>query len=111
MVYLTATAPYTLGRTQPIVRFVYPPVSPLQSNNSGWYRNINLFAIAYASRLGLGPDLPWEDDPCPGNLRFSAGMILTCLLATYTGILTCVRSTAPYDTASLLNATLPYQLR
>ena len=29
--------------------------------------------------LGLGPDLPWADDPSPGNLRFSADKILTCL--------------------------------
>ena len=29
--------------------------------------------------LGLGPDLPWEDEPSPGNLRFSTGKILTCL--------------------------------
>jgi hypothetical protein len=31
--------------------------------------------------LGLGPGLPWADEPSPGNLRFSAGRILTCLLA------------------------------
>ena len=31
--------------------------------------------------LALGPDLPWEDEPSPGTLRFSAGRILTCLLA------------------------------
>ena len=27
--------------------------------------------------LGLGPDLPWEDEPSPGNLRFSTPEILT----------------------------------
>jgi len=31
--------------------------------------------------LGLGPDLPWADEPSPGNLRLPAGRILTCLLA------------------------------
>ena len=31
--------------------------------------------------LGLGPDLPWADEPSPGNLRFSAGEILTHLFA------------------------------
>ena len=31
--------------------------------------------------LGLGPGLPWEDEPSPGNLRLTAGRILTCLLA------------------------------
>ena len=29
--------------------------------------------------LGLGPDLPWEDEPSPGNLSHSVGRILTCL--------------------------------
>ena len=30
-------------------------------------------------RLGLGPDLPWEDEPSPGNLRLSMAKILTLL--------------------------------
>ena len=29
--------------------------------------------------LGLGPDLPWADEPSPGNLRLSMGRILTFL--------------------------------
>ena len=29
--------------------------------------------------LDLGPDLPWGDEPSPGNLRLSTGMILTSL--------------------------------
>ena len=29
--------------------------------------------------LGLGPDSPWEDEPCPGNLGFSMVKILTSL--------------------------------
>ena len=31
------------------------------------------------SVLGLGPDLPWEDEPSPGNLRLSTAKILTLL--------------------------------
>ena len=31
------------------------------------------------SVLGLGPDLPWADEPSPGNLRLSTGMFLACL--------------------------------
>ena len=46
-----------------------------------WYRNFNRLSIAYALRLGLGPDLPWVDEPSPGTLGFSAGRIRTCLLA------------------------------
>ena len=30
-----------------------------------------------AVALGLGPDLPWEDEPSPGNLRLSTIKILT----------------------------------
>ena len=29
--------------------------------------------------LSLGPDLPWEDEPSPGNLRLSTAGILTLL--------------------------------
>ena len=29
--------------------------------------------------LGLGPDLPWEDDLYPGNLRLSTAEFLTLL--------------------------------
>ena len=29
--------------------------------------------------LSLGPDLPWADEPSPGNLRFSTARILTLL--------------------------------
>ena len=29
--------------------------------------------------LGLGPDLPWVDEPSPGNLRLSTAWILTML--------------------------------
>ena len=31
------------------------------------------------SVLGLGPDLPWADEPSPGILRLSTGMFLACL--------------------------------
>ena len=45
------------------------------------YRNLNLLSIAYDHPvLGLGPDLPWADEPSPGNLRFPAGGILTLLI-------------------------------
>ena len=50
--------------------------------------------------LGLGPGLPWADEPSPGNLRLSAEGILTPLIATHTGILSSVPSTAPFGTAS-----------
>ena len=72
---------YRLRRTQPTVRCAYLPVSLHPTNGYRWYGNINPLSIAYALRLGLGPDLPWADEPSPGNLRLSAGRILTCLFA------------------------------
>ena len=62
------------------MRCTYLTVSPHRSNDRGQYWNLNQLSIAYALRLGLGPDLPWADEPSPGNLRFSAGRILTCLI-------------------------------
>ena len=61
-----------------------------------------------AFALGLGPALPWEDNPCPGNLGFSAETILTSLYATHTDIRTSDISTAPHDAASQTYGTLPY---
>ena len=59
------------------------------------YRNFRLLSIAYACCLGLGPDLPWDDERCPGSLRLSVDTILTCLFATHTSILTSMRSSCP----------------
>ena len=59
------------------------------------YRNFCLLSIAYACCLGLGPDLPWVDERCPGSLRLSVDTILTYLFATHTSILTSMRSSCP----------------
>ncbi len=56
-------------------------------------RNINLLSISYAFRPHLRPDSPWVDLRCPGNLGFTASGVLTRCCATYTYILTSVRST------------------
>ena len=45
--------------------------------------------------LVLGPDLPWEDEPGPGNLRFSARRILTSFVATHACIFSSMNSTCP----------------
>ena len=65
------------------------------SNGSMRYRNFCLLSIAYACCLGLGPDLPWDDERCPGSLRLSVGQILTDRFATHTSILTSKRSSCP----------------
>jgi hypothetical protein len=61
-----------------------------------------------AFALSLGPALPWEDNPSPGNLGFSAETILTSLYATHTDIRTSDTSTGPHDPASQAYGTLPY---
>ena len=61
--------------------------------------------------LGLGPGLPWADEPSPGNLRFTAGRILTCLLAylcQHSHFLSVHRSSRY---GFCLIRTLPYHLR
>ena len=46
------------------------PALPHRTNNR--YRNFKpVFHRLRLFGLGLGPDLPWEDEPCPGNLRFT----------------------------------------
>ena len=65
------------------------------SSNFMQYRNFRLLSIAYACCLGLGPDLPWGDERCPGSLRLSVDTILTYLFATHTSILTSMRSSCP----------------
>ena len=61
-------------------------------------------------RLGLGPDLPWDDDRCPGTLRLSVEGILTLLFATHTGILSSCLSTCPSGQASPMQERSPTQL-
>ena len=80
----------------------YPPVSLHRSNNYHRYWNINQLSISYALCLGLGPDLPWDDDRCSGILMLSVERILTFLFATHTNILTSHKSTVPYSTTSTL---------
>ena len=104
------TSSYALERTQPTVRCAYLPVSPHCSDGYRWYWNLNQLSIAYALRLGLGPDLPWADEPSPGILRLTAGRILTCLIVySYRhSHLKALQHSLRYTFAAL--STLPYRL-
>ena len=74
------------------------------------YRNFRLLSIAYAFCLGLGPDLPWVDERCPGSLRLSVDPILTDRFATHTSILTSKRSSLSFRSAfNALERSLPMQ--
>ena len=68
-----------LGRAFPSARFDYPSVSPHHLNVFRWYWNIYQLVIIYAFGLDLVPDLPWADEPSPGNLRLSMVKFLTSL--------------------------------
>ena len=50
--------------------------------------------------LALGPDLPWGDEPGPGNLGFAVGGIPAPLIVTDACIVTRTRSTHPRGDAS-----------
>src|SRR5215470_3350218 len=50
--------------------------------------------------LALAPGEPWEDEPGPGNLGFTATRILTWFIATRVCILTNLSSTVRFRSAS-----------
>ena len=68
-----------LGRTFPSVRSNYPPVSPLHTASVGGTGISTRCPSPTPFGLGLGPDLPWADEPSPGNLRLSTGRFLASL--------------------------------
>ena len=68
-----------LGRTFPSVRSVYPSVSPLHTSSFGGTGISTRCPSPTPFGLGLGPDLPWADEPSPGNLRLSTGEFLAPL--------------------------------
>ena len=63
-------------------------------------RNFNRCPSATPFGLALAPDLPWADEPSPGNLRLSTPYDSHIILATHSGILSCIQSTAAYAHAS-----------
>ena len=70
---------FLLGHALPTACSGHPPASPLRSINYGGTGFITRCPSPTPFGLGLGPDLPWADEPSSGNLRFSAGRILTFL--------------------------------
>ena len=101
---------YLLGRALPIARapsFLCHSIAQTKSASTG----ISTCCPSPARlRLGLGPDLPWDDDRCPGTLRLSVEGILTLLFATHTGILSSCLSTCPSGQASPMQERSPTQL-
>ena len=89
----------------------YPPASPcsVTAASTGILTGLPSLTPDVTSGLNLDIDLPWEDEPSPGNLRFSASRIFTVIFATYADILTSISSIPPHDETSPYNGTLPYQ--
>ena len=70
---------YLAVRVFPLPRVSSTPVSYMLFNYIYSAGIFCLLSIGYASRPRLRSDLPWADEPSPGNLRLSTAKILTLL--------------------------------
>ena len=66
-------------RVFPLPRLSSSPASLTLFKYLGSAVIFNCYPSATLSSLTLGPDLPWADEPSPGNLRLSTAWILTML--------------------------------
>ena len=89
----------------PIITNNLRPSSPLTGQGI-----LTLFPSTTTFVLALGADSPCADHPCAGTLRFSVGMVLTCLIVTYVSILTSDTSSKPHDLPSAAYRTLRYRI-
>ena len=87
-------------RISPLTRSDYPSVSLLHFSESRWCRNLYLLSIIYAFRPQLRSRLTLGGRTFPRKPKTFDGKDSHFALATYAGILSCVSSTAPFDTAS-----------
>ena len=70
---------YLSIRVFPLPRFPSTPVSLASFKYIGGAGISTCCPSATPFGLTLGPDLPWADEPSPGNLRLSMAWILTML--------------------------------
>ena len=70
---------YLSIRVFPLPRFPSTPVSLVLFKYIGGAGISTCCPSATLFGLTLGPDLPWADEPSPGNLRLSMAWILTML--------------------------------
>ena len=66
-------------RVFPLPRLSSSPASVISFKVSVVQESYTCCPSATLFSLTLGPDLPWADEPSPGNLRFSTAWILTML--------------------------------
>ena len=70
---------YLSIRVFPLHRFPSSPASLDVFKSIGSAGISTCYPSATPFGLTLGPDLPWADEPSPGNLRLSTARILTLL--------------------------------
>ena len=88
--------------TFPSACFHYPTVSLPHLSVIWEYRNINLLSITYDFRPQLRSRLTLGGRTFPRKPQTLDGEVSRLPLATYAGILSCIKSTTPYDMASAL---------
>ena len=76
---LPVSSPYLLRRTIPSVRMLTLLCHPFSQTLKGGTGISTGYPSPTPFGLGLGPDLPWVDEPSSGILRLSMGEILTPL--------------------------------
>ena len=77
--FVTLFSLYLSIRVFPLPRFSSTPVSLTFFKYIGGAGISTCYPSATPFGLTLGPDLPWADEPSPGNLRLSMAWILTML--------------------------------
>ena len=91
-----------LGRAFPSARFDYPSVSSLHLVDLRQYRNFYRLSIIYAFRPRLRSRLTPGGRTFPGKPQTLDGEVSRLSLATYAGILSCIKSTTAFAIASAL---------
>ena len=100
-----------LGHALPTACSVYPPASPLHSNDFRWYRNLNLLSIAYNFRSRLRSRLTLSGRTFLRKPQIFGGQDSHLPLATHANILSPIQSTETHISASArirCSSTIPY---
>ena len=103
-----------LGHALPTACSVYPPASPLRSNDFRWYRNLNLLSIAYSFRSRLRSRLTLSGRTFLRKPQIFGGQDSHLPLATHANILSPIQSTKPHGSASArirCSSTIPYGIQ
>ena len=79
----TRVAYFTTTQPKPLYRLYHQPAHAILLRQRITHKGGTGISTSYPSPttsvLGLGPDLPWADEPSPGNLGLSTAMFLALL--------------------------------